>query len=135
MQYNEFIHTAKERLGVGSAEEVMNIARAFFHTLTDHMAGNAADNLAAQLPAELAHLIREINPEDRDQGERFKLPEFYERVSNRAGVGADKGQKYTQTLMTLLSQMVTEGEIIKIRKILSADYAELFSGTHSQDAA
>lgn len=126
MQYNEFLHAAKDQLNVETQEEVLTISRAFLHTLTDHMAGNAADKLAAQLPAPLADIIKEIGPEDRDQGQRFKLTEFYERVADRAGVDERTSRLYTHQFMKLLGQMVTEGEIHKLRITLSDDYAPLF---------
>jgi uncharacterized protein (DUF2267 family) len=126
MQFPEFVHAAKEAFGVSTQDEVLNISRAFLHTLTDHLAGNAADNFGAQLPGPLLDIIREISPEDRDQGQRFKLTEFYERVADRAGVDEETGKRYTQQFVKLLSQMITVGELQKIAHILSDDYAPLF---------
>lgn len=126
MQYPEFLHAAKEKLGVQTEQEVLNIARAFLHTLTDHLAGNAADNLGSQLPAPLLDIIRELPPEERDQGERFKLTEFYERVADKAGVDSETGKQYTHQFMALLGQMVTAGELQKVAHSLSEDYAPLF---------
>jgi uncharacterized protein (DUF2267 family) len=126
MQYPEFIHAAKEKLGVQTEQDVLDITRAFLHTLTEHLAGNAADNLGAQLPAPLLDIIREIDPEDRDQGERFKLTEFYERVADKLGVDDETGKQRTHQFMQVFSQMVTEGELHKIKITLSDDYAPLF---------
>lgn len=128
MQYPEFIHEAKAALNVQSEGEVIDITRAFLHTLTAHLAGNAADNLGAQLPAPLLDIIREVSPEDRDQGERFKLTEFYQRVGDKLGVDAATGERYTQQFMTVFRSMVTEGELHKIKITLSDDYAPLFDG-------
>jgi len=126
MPYPEFIHEAKAALNVQSEGEVIDITRAFLHTLTAHLAGNAADNLGAQLPAPLLDIIREVSPEDRDQGERFKLTEFYQRVADKLGVDAATGERYTQQFMTVFRSMVTEGELHKIKITLSDDYAPLF---------
>jgi uncharacterized protein (DUF2267 family) len=131
MQYPEFIHAAKEKLGVQSEQEVLDVTRAFLHTLTEHLAGNAADNLGAQLPAPLLDFIREIDPEDRDQGERFKLTEFYDRVADKLGVDDETGKQRTHQFMQVFSQMVTEGELQKIKVTLSDDYAPLFDGQPS----
>ncbi|GAA4420840.1 hypothetical protein GCM10023187_56350 [Nibrella viscosa] len=128
MQYNEFIHEGKQLLGLEKEADVMQIARAFLHTLTEHMAGNAADNLAAQLPEPVAALIREITPEDRDQGQRFTLEEFYLRVAHKAHLDDATARRYTHDFMKLLGGAITEGEVEKLRKILSADYAPLFNG-------
>lgn len=133
MHYPEFIHEAKARLGVETEQDVLDITRAFLHTLTQHMAGNAADNLGAQLPAPLLDIIREISPEDRDQGERFKLTEFYERVADKLDTDAETGKAYTHRFMQVFSQLVTDGELHKIKITLSDDYAPLFEG--SQTAA
>ncbi|WP_080239617.1 DUF2267 domain-containing protein [Spirosoma rigui] len=136
MQYPEFIHEAKAKLSVDTEQEVLDITRAFLHTLTEHLAGNAADNLGAQLPAQLLDIIREISPEDRDQGERFKLAEFYERVADKLGVDTDTATRYTQQFMQVLGPMVTHSELHKIKSTLSDDYAPLFENvTTAQDAA
>lgn len=129
MQYPEFIHEAKAALSVQSEGDVIDITRAFLHTLTAHLAGNAADNLGAQLPAPLLDIIREVSPEDRDQGKRFKLTEFYQRVADKLGVDAATGERYTQQFMSVFKSMVTEGELHKLKITLSDDYAPLFAGT------
>ena len=126
MHYPEFIHQAKDVLAVQSEDEVVNITRAFLHTLTAHLAGNAADKLGAQLPAPLLEIIREVSPEDRDQGERFKLTEFYQRVADKLGVDTATGERYTQQFMSVLTSMITEGELHKLKVTLSNDYAPLF---------
>jgi uncharacterized protein (DUF2267 family) len=131
MQYPEFIHQAKDKLGVASEEEVLDITRAFLHTLTEHLAGNAADNLGAQLPAPLLDIIREISPEERDQGERFKLTEFYERVGDKLGADSETAERYTKQFMQVFGQMVTEGELHKLKVTLSDDYAPLFEGVQT----
>lgn len=126
MQYPEFIHQAKEQLNVETEQEALDITRAFLHTLTHHLAGNAADNLGAQLPDRLLDIIREISPEERNQGERFKLTEFYKRVADKLNVDAETGKRYTHQFMQVFSRMVTEGELHKLKITLSADYAPLF---------
>lgn len=131
MQYPEFIHQAKVVLSVESEGDVLDITRAFLHTLTAHLAGNAADNLGAQLPGPLLDIIREVSPEDRDQGERFKLTEFYQRVADKLGVDAATGERYTHQFMSILKEMVTEGELHKLKVTLSDDYAPLFEEPQS----
>jgi uncharacterized protein (DUF2267 family) len=135
MQYPEFIHQAREKLGVTSEQEVLDITRAFLHTLTEHLAGNAADNLGAQLPAPLLDIIREISPEERDQGERFKLTEFYERVGDKLGVDTETAEQYTKQFMQVFGEMITDGELHKIKVTLSDDYAPLFEGVQSAQNA
>ncbi len=135
MQYNEFIHEAKAKLGLDTADEVLNVSRAFLHTLTEHLAGNAADNLGAQLPAQLLDIIREISPEERDQGQRFTLEEFYERVADKAGVDAETGKRYTHDFMAIFGKMITKGEFDKIERTLSDDYAPLFAGIETAQNA
>ncbi|UHG92301.1 DUF2267 domain-containing protein [Spirosoma oryzicola] len=131
MQYPEFIHEAKQTLGVETETEVLDITRAFLHTLTEHLAGNAADNLGAQLPGPLLDIIREVSPEERDQGQRFKLTEFYQRVADKLDTDEETGQRYTQQFMQLFGRMVTEGELHKLKGTLSDDYAPLFDSAQT----
>ncbi len=131
MQYPEFIHEAKQTLGVETETEVLDITRAFLHTLTEHLAGNAADNLGAQLPGPLLDIIREVSPEERDQGQRFKLTEFYQRVADKLDTDEETGQRYTQQFIQLFGRMVTEGELHKLKGTLSDDYAPLFDSAQT----
>ncbi|MBO0935702.1 DUF2267 domain-containing protein [Fibrella sp. HMF5335] len=128
MQYPEFIHEAKAKLGVSTESEVIDVTRAFLHTLTHHLAGNAADNMGAQLPGPLLDIIREIPAAERDQGERFKLTEFYDRVADQLGVDSEQGKTVTHQFMQVFRQLVTPGELHKIQITLSDDYAPLFEG-------
>ena len=114
MQYPEFIHEAKTKLGVLTEGEVLDITRAFLHTLTRHLAGNAADNMGAQLPGPLLDMIREIPAEERQQGERFKLTQFYDRVADQLGVDPEQGKTVTRQFMQVFRQLVTAGELHKI---------------------
>lgn len=129
MQYNEFIHQGKPAFNVSTEADVLNVVRAFLHTPTDHLAGNSADNLAAQLQ----DVIHEIDPEDRNQGQRFKLTEFYERVADRAGVDTETAKTQTCQFANLLGRMVTVGEIDKLLTGLSDDYATLFENVSGLD--
>jgi uncharacterized protein (DUF2267 family) len=135
MQYITFLHEAKAAFNVATTDEVTTVSRAVLHTLTDHLAGNAADNLAAQFPAELRAIVHEISPEDRDRGERFKLTEFFERVANRAGVDTGTGERYTREFVRLLGRMVTAGELHKIKLTLPDDYDHLFADVTGLDEA
>lgn len=126
MHYPEFLHQAKAALNVQSEDDVLAITRAFLHTLTAHLAGNAADNLGAQLPAPLLEIIREVSPQDRDQGERFKLTQFHQRVADKLGVEMATGERYTRQFMSVLKSMITDGELHKLKVTLSDDYAPLF---------
>lgn len=128
MQYNEFIHEGKQLLGLEKEADIIQVARAFLHTLTEHLAGNASDKLAAQLPEPIGALIREIDPEERNQGHSFRLEEFYQRVAHKAHLDDATARRYTHEFMRLLGGALSEGEIDKLRKMLSADYAPLFHG-------
>lgn len=135
MQYPEFVHEAKAKLGVETEQEVLDVTRAFLHTLAQHMAGNAADNLGAQLPGPLLDIIRELSPEERDRGQRFKLTEFYQRVADKLGVDAETGKRHTHQFMQVFGPMVTKGELHKIKITLSDDYAPLFDGVETTQNA
>ena len=89
---------------------------------SERLAGNEPNNLAAQLPDELATPLRGEGGRDN-----FSLDEFYRRVGEKeGGVGQDKAIRHARAVALVLQEAVTTGEMDDIRDQLKPEYAELF---------
>lgn len=123
MKAEEFIAQVRRRARLGSHEEAESAIRATFETLADRLAGNEAEQLAAQLPRELGRYL-ESNFTGMSQG--YTLEEFFRRVSEREGIAEQEAGFHARIVLGLVSEVVTMGEIADVRAQLPPDLAKLF---------
>ena len=94
--------------------------------LEERLAGNEPNNLADQLPPEIAGPLRGEGGRDN-----FSLEEFYQRVGEKEGVDQDAATQHARAVASVLQDAVTTGEMDDIRDQLKPEYAELF-GQYSE---
>ncbi|MBD3881423.1 DUF2267 domain-containing protein [Phormidium tenue FACHB-886] len=124
MKYDEFIKHVQSSAQLDSRETAEQAVRATLETIAERIVGNEASQLAAQLPAQLGSFLR---GHEGENGTYFSLAEFYERVSQKAGVEPTVAALYTRTVFTVLNAAVTPGEFADVRANFSEDYQELFA--------
>jgi uncharacterized protein (DUF2267 family) len=100
---------------LGSREEAERAIKATLETLKQRLAGYEPDNLAAQLPEDLADPLR-----GEGGREGFALTEFYRRVAEKEDVDESRA------VALVLQEAVTTGEMDDVRHQLKDEYAELF---------
>jgi uncharacterized protein (DUF2267 family) len=88
--------------------------------------GDEASQLAAQL---LGDLARYLEGREGQMGDHFKIEEFYDRISQKAGVDAATAAIYAKTVFSVLNMAVSPGEFEDILVNLSKDYEELFAAS------
>ena len=123
MKYEEFIGQVRERARLASREEAEKATRATLETLVGRLQGNEAQQLAAQLPPELAHYMQLASA---GIGDSYGLDEFFRRISMREGVEIQDASFHARVVTGLLSEIVTMGEIADVRAQLPPDFARLF---------
>ena len=121
MKHDEFIARVRDLAEVQTDEEAERAIRATLETLRERLAGNEPNNLADQLPEEIAAPLR--GEGDRDS---FSLAEFYRRVSEKEGVEELEAIRHARAVAATLQASVTTGEMDDIRDQLNPEYAELF---------
>ena len=108
MKYIEFMGQVRHRSGLSSLAEAERATRATLETLAERLAGGEARDLAAQLPAELAHFLQ---PPDAGIGTKLTLQEFFEAVSLREGVELEEATFHARVVIGVLTEAVSQGEI------------------------
>ncbi len=121
MNYDEFVGRVQNDARLASNGEAVRAIRATLTTLGERLFGGEANDLAAQLPDEIAHYLRE--PEDRGS---FPLDEFYERISIREGTDLPVAIHHAQVVMAVLNEAITGGGMEDMRAQLPAGYNRLF---------
>lgn len=121
MRHDEFVAKVRKLAELDDNQQADKAARATLETLRERLAGNEPDNLADQLPQELADAVR-----GEGGRENFTLEEFYSRVAEKEGVAPTEAVHHARAVAAVLKANVTTGEIDDIREQLKPEYEELF---------
>jgi uncharacterized protein (DUF2267 family) len=124
MKAPEIIKEVMRQANIGSRTEADNAIRATLETLSEHLTEGAANNLAAQLPEEIAVYLQQPYAGIAD---RFSLDEFFLRVSQREGVGLLDATHHARVVAAVLAEAVTAGELDNFKSQLPPDLAQLFN--------
>lgn len=120
MQYDEFITRVQDAAAVESRNHAELATTATLETLGQRLSAGEADNLAAQLPAELKA------PLDQTVGdaESFDVDEFLRRVADREGLGCstEQARDHARAVMSTVAGSVSAGEIDDVRSQLPPGY-------------
>jgi uncharacterized protein (DUF2267 family) len=120
MRQDEFMTKVGQRADV-SLETADALTAATLQALAERISGGEAEDLAAQLPAELKpHLTGADEP-----AQRFGAEEFVRRVAERAGTDPDRARTGVRAVFTTIRESVTSGEIDDLTAQLPKDFAEL----------
>jgi uncharacterized protein (DUF2267 family) len=123
MKYDEFIKHVQSIAQLESRQAAEQATRATLETVAERIVGDEASQLAAQLPQELGQCLR---GHEGENGQPFSLQEFYQRVSQKAGVEPVAAAVQARSVFTVLNQAVTPGELADVKANFSNDYSELF---------
>ena len=121
MKRDEFVKRVQEIGELRSREEADRAIKATLGTLKQRLAGYEPDNLAAQLPEDLADPLR-----GEGGREGFALAEFYLRVAEKEDVDESQAIRHARAVALVLQEAVTTGEMDDVRHQLKDEYAELF---------
>lgn len=124
MKYDEFIKHVQSIAQVDSRQAAEQATRATLETIAERIVGNESSQLAAQLPQELGQYLR---GHEGENGHPFSLQEFYQRVSQKAGVEPVTAAVHARAVFAVLNQAVTPGEFADVKANFSEDYSELFA--------
>jgi uncharacterized protein (DUF2267 family) len=120
MKQDEFVTKVGQRADA-SLQIAEALTAATLQTLAERISGGEAEDLAAQLPAELKpHLTGADEP-----AQAFSAEEFVRRVAERAGTDPGRARAGVRAVFTTLREAVTTGEIDDITAQLPKDFQEL----------
>ena len=121
MQYGDFIGKVQNRARLGTQGETVRATRATLEVLGKRLYGGEAKDLAAQLPAEIGVYLKQDT-----FNETFDLKEFYQKVSEKEGVDLPVAIHHARSVVSVIQEAVSPGELEHVRAQLTDDYDELF---------
>jgi uncharacterized protein (DUF2267 family) len=124
MEYTEFITHVQSLAQSNSREEAEMATRATLETLKELIPKHQAQELAAQIPAELSECLqgREI-----EASQSFYLQEFIERASHKENIEPTTAAMHVRAVFAVLQNAVTPEKFKKLHAYFSHDYEELFT--------
>lgn len=126
MNADEFVAEVRTLAELGDTDQAQRAIRATLSTLRERLAGNEPNNLADQLPEEVAEPLRGTGGQDN-----FSLGEFYDRVAEKEGVAREEAVRHAQAVGAVLQRAATAGELDDVRWQLKDEYAELLGTSNS----
>lgn len=121
MKFDEFTGKVQHKANLASTDEALAAIRATLQTLSERLAAQEPQNLAAQLPEEIGRYL-----ETPGKAERFSVKEFFERVSKREGVDLPVSVYHARAVIDTLQEAVSVGEIDNVRAQLPDEWQEIF---------
>ncbi|MDE3083756.1 MAG: DUF2267 domain-containing protein [Verrucomicrobiota bacterium] len=124
MTHDRFIGLVQNRAHLASTAEALTATRATLETLSERIEANEASDLAAQLPREIGHYLKE-NPVAGS--ERFSFDEFCRRIAVREHRDLSDAVFHARCVVGVLKEAVASGEISDVRAQLPDEFDPLFS--------
>jgi uncharacterized protein (DUF2267 family) len=122
MEHDEFVGRVQQQGHLSSMGDAERACRATLETLGEQVPERLLDNIAIQLPRELAaHLRRTEQPGAEGQ---FRRSDFIARIAERAGVGDDQAAYIARAVLDALAAATEGGLMAKVTESLPADLRE-----------
>jgi uncharacterized protein (DUF2267 family) len=123
-EYDRFIKRVQDLADIQTEEQALEAIRATLETLSDHLTGGQAEDLAGQLPGEFSHFLQ---TDPQRPAEAFTLDEFYRRVSEREGVDLETAIHHARAVMRTIGMFVDRKELHDTLSQLPRAYLDLFT--------
>ena len=132
MDHDTLIGQVQARARLDSRGAAEAATRATLETLAERIPAPLADNLAAQLPREIAEHLRRVEaaPDQPETGVRMRYREFFDRVARRAGADTAKATYEARCVMEIVGEATQGGVLDHVRQSLDDELAAiLFAGS------
>jgi uncharacterized protein (DUF2267 family) len=116
VQYENFITRVEQEAKV-ARDEAEIITGAFFETLGSRLTPHEAEDVAAELPSELADRLLER----ADSTEKFHADAFFERLGAITDTDQETARSQARVVWHVLTGIIETGELEDIRNQLPED--------------
>ncbi len=124
MKYEKFVKHVQLFAQLDSPEEAQRAIQATLETLGSRIYSNEAQDLASQLPKEVAQYLLGHEGENI---KNFSLKEFYECVAQKEGVDGATAINHVRAVFSVLAQAVTPSQLAHVRTNLSPRCQDLYA--------
>jgi uncharacterized protein (DUF2267 family) len=132
MQYNEFLNEVQQRGNLNSTDEAEDAIRATFGVLARRLPGSEANDLAAQLPPDLAQYFEQ---DQASPAEPFSLDQFFTRVNEEQGIDMPTASMYVRSVMDALGELLPQEHYQRLRSALPDEFVSMFDTSGEEPPA
>ncbi|WP_049926737.1 DUF2267 domain-containing protein [Halopiger goleimassiliensis] len=125
MQENEFYGLVQQAGHLDTMDRTQVVTEAVLETLGETLTGGEAEDVATQLPTDLAGIVQDA---DHD-GAGYDREAFVDRVAEHLqGTDAepDDAERYADAVTDAVAAALTDGELENLKSQLSGDLQPLF---------
>ncbi len=119
MEHDEFIGRVQQQGRLSSMGDAERASRATLEALGEQVSAGLVDNIAVQLPREIAAHLRRAQT-----SERASRGDFVSRVASRAGVSDNQAAYVARAVLDALTAATEGGLMAKVTESLPADLRE-----------
>ncbi len=130
MEYDEFITHVQSLAQSNSREEAERATRATLETIKERIAGDKAQELAANLPQKLSDYLR---GKEGESFESFNLQEFITRASQKENIEPTTAAMHVRAVFAVLQNAIKPEIFAAFHAHFSHDYEELFATTPTSE--
>lgn len=123
MHQGEFLAQVRERGEYVDQAEAERVTRAVLEVLASRIQPSSIENVASQLPGDLAGAL---DPGDQIEADNFGVQEFCRRVSQVVGTGERIAEWDAAAVLSTLAVNVSGGLLNQVLSGLPSGYASLF---------
>ncbi|MDR7301433.1 DUF2267 domain-containing protein [Haloactinomyces albus] len=123
MKYPEFLAKVRERGEYGSQEETERVIRTVLAVLGTRLAGGESHDLAAQLPQQVADVLRVQSAE----GSAMSLDQFLGKIATRLGSASIETARWdASAVLSTMAESIAGGELNQVLSQLPSSFSSLF---------
>ena len=120
MKYEQILEEVKIRAQLDNLQQAAEVSRAVLEALGERLFNNEADDLAAQLPEQLAQSLR------GHQSRAFGLDEVLAMIAGKTDASPDQAEHYAGTVIAVMKKFISEGELHDVQAQLPKEFSRLF---------
>lgn len=121
LEYVDFVARVEGGLDNPEPGEAEEALEATLEALGECISAGEAEDLAAELPSELAEALTRAGGDP----ESLSLEEFFGRVAEKRGTGEELAEKHARATLSVLGRAVDNGELSDVRSQLPKDFQPL----------
>ena len=129
MQYEQLIKQIQDETGLRSRDDADEAIRATLEAIGAGIPTDLADELAAQLPDEIARCLQPPALVAAGTAGRFNKREFVHNVAERCHVNDDQAAQIIPTVFTAIDRATTGMLMTEVRDALPTDMRSLTTAT------
>ncbi|MBD3181562.1 DUF2267 domain-containing protein [Candidatus Poribacteria bacterium] len=123
MKYDDFVKEVQTRARLNTLGEAVEATRATLEALGKCISQEEANHLMSELPKEIGVYLEDIG-----EPERFSLDDFFKYINQneRKSVGLAESVHHARSVISVLQDAVSKGEMNDIKSMLSEEFEPLF---------